>query len=64
MSANVANEVDTDATGPAIVHVAIEPERSKVSLKFTAEERCRLAAASVTGALRAEENDGGMGTRP
>lgn len=32
-------------------------------LKFTAEEWCRLAAASVAGALRAEEDEIVVGTR-
>ena len=62
MASDVRDEVDPYAAGPFVGEVAEETEGPEVSFEFFAEEGRGLTAASVTGFLGAEEDEGGVRT--
>lgn len=61
MPPDMADEVDPDAPRPAVIQVAVEPQRAEVPLELALQERGGDAAPGVAGALGAEEDDGGVG---
>ena len=56
MASDVAYEIDADPAGPVVVRVPVQPQRPEVPLELPFEQRCRLAAASVPGALGAHQD--------
>lgn len=53
----MADEINPHSAGPRIVRVSIQAERPEMPFEFPLQQRRRLAATGVAGALRAHEDE-------
>ena len=62
MASDVVDEVDRDAACAGVGEITVETEGAEVALEFLCEEGGGDAAAGVTAAVGAEEDDVVVGT--
>ena len=63
MSSNMTDKVNAYATESPVMDVAVEAKRLQVAGKLAGQEWGGLAAAGISGFLRAEEYQGDMWAR-
>lgn len=60
MSSYVADVVYTNTTGPLVVQIPIQTQRSKLALKLLPQNRRTLRTADVTRSMAAHEDHGAV----